>query len=302
MKKFLIQVFLYLLIIVLLDMATGFVMSYMVDHAQGGDTNRHNYICSQSKDDILIFGSSRALRHYNSILIGDSLGMSCHNCGESGNGIIYNYGQYQMIKQRYTPKILIYEFYPPYDYLKGDNQKYLRWLKPYYDRQGISEIFNSVDNREKYKMTSNLYKYNSLIFNIIPDFIHPMKSSGIKGFVPLASKGRSVQVNKNVMKLEYMGEEDKLKLYYLKKLIMESKGSKLIFVMSPTWYGVDERGLVSIKRICQEENIPFIDFSNDTLFVHNNTYFKDGNHLNEDGANMFSKQLVEKIKPIVFCN
>lgn len=176
-------------LIVMADVVTGWLMSYMVDHAKGGDTSRHNYICSKSNDDILVLGSSRALRHYNAQLIGDSLGMSCHNCGESGNGIIYNYGQYQMVRQRYMPKIILYDICPPFDLLKDDNQKYLRWLKPYYDRPGISEIFESVDKNEKYKMISSLYRYNSLIFNIIPDYLRPMKSSGKKGFVPLSGGG-----------------------------------------------------------------------------------------------------------------
>lgn len=274
-------------------------MPYMVEHAKGGDTNRHNYICSIAKDDILIFGSSRALRHYNAVLIEDSLGMSCQNCGESGNGIIYNYGQYQMIKQRYTPKVVIYEFYPPYDLIKGDNHKYLRWLKPYYNRKGVSEVFESVDSKEKFKMISNLYRYNSLIFNIIPDFCHPMKTSGNKGFVPL-SVGKSVKIDMNVKKLEYGSKEDSLKLYYLKKMIKDtSKETKLIFVISPTWYGVEKNSLVSIKMICQQMNIPLLDFSNSSKFVHNDRYFKDGNHLNEIGANEFSKDLVASIKSLI---
>lgn len=300
MKTFIVKTLLFLAIIIVLDKVTGIAMSYMVEHAKGGDTSRHNNICSTTKDDILIFGSSRALRHYDAVLIGDSLGMSCHNCGESGNGIIYNYGLYQMIRNRYTPKILIYEFYPPYDLIKGDNHKYLRWLKPYYNKKGIPEIFESVDSKEKYKMTSNMYRYNSLIFNIIPDFFHPIKTSGNKGFVPLSGGGKSVKIDINVEKLEYGGEEDSLKLYYLKKLIKDaSKETQIIFVVSPTWYGVKKNGLASIKMICKQMNIPLIDFSNNTKYVHNDRFFKDGNHLNEFGANEFSKDLVFSVKSLI---
>ena len=59
-------------------------------------------------------------------MISDSLGVSCYNAGESGCGIILAYGRLLMILERYTPKAIIYEVTPDFDYLDGkDNHKYL---------------------------------------------------------------------------------------------------------------------------------------------------------------------------------
>ena len=74
-------------------------MDYVVKNIEVGGRGRDNYICDKSVDDILIFGSSRAVHHYNSSMIEDSLGMSCYNCGDDGNGIILSYGRLSMISQ-----------------------------------------------------------------------------------------------------------------------------------------------------------------------------------------------------------
>lgn len=50
-----------------------------------------------------------------------------------------------------------------------------------------------------------------------------------------------------------------------------------------------------IKEICQKNNIPFLDFSNNPKYVHNDSLFKDGSHLNEKGANEFTKDLIAEI-------
>ena len=51
-----------------------------------------------------------------------------------------------------------------------------------------------------------------------------------------------------------------------------------------------------IMEICQERDIPFIDFSNNPKYVHQDIYFKDGNHMNERGANEFTKELIGYLK------
>ncbi len=170
MKRFVLRVGVFFLIILAFDVLFGKAFDYLAFHAKGGDNRRNNVICNEVNDDILIFGSSHALHHYNPIIITDSLGMSCYNCGQDGNGSILNYGIYQLIIQRYHPKVLIYDIMPSFDLLAGeDNHKYLGNLRPYYNRKGIPEIFESVDDTEKYKMRSQMYRYNAKFVQIVSD-------------------------------------------------------------------------------------------------------------------------------------
>ena len=88
---------------------------------------------------------------------------------------------------------------------------------------------------------------------------------------------------------------DDLKIGYLNKLIDESQGTKLYIVVSPIWYGMDTLQFEPVKQICQERGIPFIDFSNDPKYVHHDEYFKDGNHMNERGADEFTRDLLRRL-------
>lgn len=155
MKRFFVKIIIFGVLVLAIDMAVGLIFPMLVSNAKGGDNKRNNYICNDTKEDILVFGSSRAIHHYNPEMISDSTGMTCYNCGQDGNGIILNHARLKIITERYAPKYIIYDVTPGFDLLAGDdNHKYLGMLRAYYDRNGIPGIFESVDQTEKYKMQS----------------------------------------------------------------------------------------------------------------------------------------------------
>ena len=294
MKKFVLKVSIFFIVVLIFDILSGKAFSYLVDHAKGGDNMRNNYICNETNEDILVFGSSRAIHHYNPIIISDSLDMSCYNCGQDGNGIILNYGRYQLICQRYHPKVLIYDVIPDYDLLVGeDNHKYLGYLCPYYDRKGIDEVFESIDDTEKYKMKSQMYRYNYGFVQVISDYVHPQQSEGIKGFRPVHKEMDTMKISKRRKKEPIY---DYLKIEYINKMVDELKDTKIIFVVSPYWNGMDTTSFAPVKTMCQQRAIPFIDYSNNPKYVHHNKYFYDGLHLNARGANEFTKDLIMELR------
>lgn len=296
MQKFLLKSFLFFAIVAIIDILSGKLFAYLVEHSKGGDNWRNNYICDSVNDDILVFGSSRAFRHYNPVIFSDSLNMTCYNCGQDGNGAIFNEARYQLILQRYRPKVLIYDIFPEFDLLEGeDNHKYLKWLKAYYDRTGIPEVFESVDDTEKYKMLSQMYRYNTNCIQIISDYLHPLHSKGINGFRPLDEEFDTMKVRKDEIKPE-TPVYDSLKISYINKMIKKSIDTKIIFVVSPFWNGADTKPYQAIRDICREKNIPFIDFSNNPKYVHNNAYFRDGAHLNARGADEYTKDLIIELR------
>jgi hypothetical protein len=293
MKRFIIKIALFFALLVVADFLCGFTLVYFVKNAKGGFTQRDTYICDKLETDFLLMGSSRCVRHYNPQIITDSLGMPCYNSGQMGNGVILNYGRLRMIDERKKPKFVIYDITPDFDIFVGDdNHRYLTWLKQHYERNGISDIFESIDDTEKYKMTSQLYRYNSRIIELMTDYLHPISDARADGFSPL--KG---EMDKTKIKIG--GEKgktpivDNFKLDYINKLIDELDGVKLYFVVSPKWYGMDSAQFKPIIEICQERGIPFIDFSNNPKYVHQDIYFKDGNHMNAKGADEFTKDLLK---------
>lgn len=296
MKRFVLKVLVFFAIIAIVDVAGGWGLKWLAAHAKGGFTLRDNYICDSLRTDILLSGSSRCVRHYNPRIISDSLGVSCYNSGQMGNGIILNYGRLKMINERQKPKLVIYDLLPEFDMLVGDdNHRYLTWLKGHYDRDGIADIFCSVDETEKYKMQSQLYRYNSRIIELVSDFLLPLSNAKPDGFSPLKGEIDGLKIRSNVERPRYY-RFDRLKLEYVNKYIQEVGADHIVFVVSPSWYGMDTLQFKPVREVCEQLHIPFIDYSNHPKFVHNNTFFKDGNHMNAVGADEFTKDLVKCLR------
>jgi len=293
MGKFLLKVAIFLVIVAGVDQVIGFAFKRLEQGAKGGFTFRDNYICDKLETDILIMGSSRCVRHYNPQIFSDSLGLTCYNAGQMGNGIILNYGRLKMIDERKKPSVVIYDLHPEFDILLNeDDHKYLTWLKSHYERDGIADIFDRVDRTEKYKMFSQMYRYNSRMVELLTDYLHPITDARGDGFSPLLGA-----LDKSKIRLAGVEEKneqyvfDSLKIQYINQMIDELEGSKLYIVVSPIWYGMDTLQFQPVKRTCKERGIPFIDFSNSPKYVHNDDYFKDGLHMNDMGADEFSRDL-----------
>lgn len=294
MKKFLVKTAVFALIITVIDVLAGQLFDYLNAHAKGGNNGKTNYIVNWSNEDILIFGSSRAYEHYNPQIIHDSLDMTCYNCGMLGSGIIENYGFYQSVCSRYSPKLVIYDVYPRFDILKGeDNHKYLGDLRPYYEKDRVKEIFESVDPNEKYKMLSQMYRYNTDFMEMVVNAVRPIHGDK-NGFAPIDEEMDMMKIHKS------WGNEpmvvDSLKIHYLHKFLDNTNATQLVVVVSPTWYGLDTLMLQPIKDICKNNGILYWDYSNDPKYLHKNQYFADGSHLNLRGANSFTSELSKRLK------
>ena len=79
-------------------------------------------------------------------------------------------------------------------------------------------------------------------------------------------------------------------------MVDESIDTKIIFVVSPFWNGADTTVYQPVRDICKEKNILFLDFSNNPKYVHNNSFFYDGSHLNARGADEFTKDFIIELK------
>lgn len=298
MKQFILKILLLLVILFIIDNFIKEIFQSMQYNSKGGDTGRMEYIVNSMNEDILIFGSSRANHHYNPQIIEDSLQMSCYNCGRDGNGIIFSYGMYRLFRDRYTPKFIIYDVMDNYDLInKYDNEKYLDYLRYYYDKSGIDSIFTNVDKKEKYKMIPHMRWYNYKFIQIISDYIKPTQSD-IKGYRPLEGniEYKPININNNSNKpIHY----DNLKLEYLKLLIEDCKarGTKLIFMVSPQYKGGKKQSYEAIIQLARSENIPFFYHLDDNKISTNKKYFKDSMHMNKYGADEYTKKIINEIRP-----
>ncbi|MCD8305459.1 MAG: hypothetical protein LUC49_02195 [Prevotella sp.] len=297
MKKFIIRLVAFALIMLVCDLITGFVGDRLFANAKGGETKRKIYVAREVNTDVLVFGSSRALHHYDPDVLSNELGMSVYNCGMDGMGIICAYGFYKLATARYFPKVVLYDVFPASDIILSDNTKYLRDLYHFYDCEGIDSIFLSIENNERYKMVSKMYRFNSELPMLVMDNLHPVHDYN-NGYSP-------VDREMAVASLSFSEEEgvkrvDSLKLYYLERLINECEGkTRLIFTVSPLYENPDDKMLEPVKTLCREYDIPLLNHYTDTAFIHYRDFFYDRVHLNTRGATAYSKTVAHEIKHIL---
>lgn len=300
MKKFCIWLIAFFVAVVAIDFGFGVGCRYLIKHAKAGYTRTHEYIANRCKEDILIFGSSRAIHHYVPEIITDSLGMSCYNCGMDGNGILYLYSRFLMVTNRYTPKVIVYDVASSFDLTSDDHTKYLGWQKRYCDIPGVMDVITDINPSERWKLKSNLYRYSGIFFQLFADNFHSQHGHiDSTGYAP---------INKVVdHEPEIKGDTsapihwDSLKRLYFEKLVTDcrSKGITLIFAYSPM-YGMESSSQYEeFTTFCKEQGIPLIDYYAKEGFADNQSLNADGSHLNDSGAREYTKAVVGEIRRLI---
>ena len=300
MKRFIVRVLLFFLIVAAIDFVVGQLGDYLQSHAKGGSTRALNDLVMNDSHDILIMGSSRALHHYDAPFLSDTLGLDVYNAGYDGNGIVLAYGLLEMMLERYQPKLILFDVEPAFDInvYKNDNnnKRYISRIKPYYKNHKVGEIIKDVSVLEWYKVHSGLLRYNSKFFTMAFDnFIK--RSMPLSGYNPLIGiYNDNIEDSKS-----QIAKIDTFKLKYMEKLISMAKTNEipLVVVASPKYGTKSSVGLLPVIDLCKMHNVRFFDFYADKTFMQHKEWFKDPMHLNHDGARIFTKDIAEEIKKII---
>lgn len=155
-------------------------------------------------------------------------------------------------------------------------------------------------NTEEFKMASSIYPYNSSLLDILTGIFKNRKSeSGFKPLKGLITKAKADElIRQNAALREAKGKRiDHNKIKGLEEMLstLTAKRTKVIVVMSPALapFGT-EPSYLAIEDICRKYDVPFKDYSQDSGYLHLEYFFD--NHMNKDGANMFTSNLAADIK------
>lgn len=288
-----------ILLIVAMDLCLGGVSAWLYHRSKYGIFHRQQYILNESKDDIIILGSSRVSHHYIPSILTDSLGMSCYNAGSEGMCIYYHYAMLAaMIERGHCPKVVIY------DVMNFDTKEHpgptftldaaLDRLAPHYGEFAcIDSLFALKGWKEKLKLQSKAYRYNSkLVQSIKCNFIPLPEDNGYE-----AVKGRlkeSIQFDKEAYDDCAL---DSLKLEYMRKLVLLAKQHqiRMFFVLSPYYLDNPSRAYDAAKEIARMNDVEVIDCYNEPALMKHEL-FRDRMHLNDKGAHVWSAYFAHILK------
>jgi hypothetical protein len=287
------------LILFSLDFALGKMLSYLYFKQECGRQYRATYSMERTKEDILVFGSSKAYHHYIPAIIESKMNMSCYNTGCPGQFVLYNYATLKTILKRYSPKIIILDLMTAEFRVNSESYDRLSFLLPYYKNH--KEIHSIVELRgpyEKYKLISSIYPYNSSILMIMGGNSGYFKRRNVdfKGYKPLPEVWNQPIAFDSIFS-KY--EVDNTKIGCYKNFIKEckNKGIQLFVIISPTYIKrkYSDYSISIARNIATTYNIKFYDFTNDTSFTSHRSLFADAGHLNGEGAKLYTNTVVNKI-------
>ncbi|MBR6446477.1 MAG: hypothetical protein IKS94_08715 [Prevotella sp.] len=305
-QKVLLGLLAIIVISFVVDRCVGFLFEKAYKNSKYGIFHRQEYCLHDSKDEILILGSSRAAHHYVPQIFTDSIGMSCYNCGSDGQCIYYQYGILSSyIERGDIPKVVLLEVMNTDAVISNGATFSLdaavdRLAPNYGEYQEIDSLLLLKGWKERVKLFSKCYQYNSKAVQLIKcNFIPWPESKGYEavfGELPDTTTLKAAKTKRDEV-------IDKQKLIYVNKLIRACKNNniKLFFIESPNYSISTSSGIKTLKRIAVENSVPFFDYRNFPAFMHP-AYFKDEGHLNDKGAHFYSSVVAGDLKSILKSN
>ncbi len=262
---------------------------------------RTTYAMERTKEEILIFGSSRANHHYHSAVLSAHLKQSVYNVGRDGHFILYNLAVLQSNLKRYTPSTILLDI--SRDEFAVNNADYdrLASLLPYYDdHPEIRNVVHLKGHFEKFRLLSKIYPYNSQLLTIAVGNMERNRfrdlNRDVQGYVPLHKKvDGSISIANHFVKRDI--DSIKIRAYISFIKLCQERNISIVVVVSPYLAvgGKRDTSITIAKTLASYYNIPFLDFSNDHYFQENARLFADHVHLNDAGARVFSKMIAQVV-------
>ena len=298
-KSFFIKLLFFAVTVAAADIIIGMVLKKTYFHQQHGYDYLTTVSIETARDPVMIFGSSRAVNIFNPFVVEKTLNLSCFNAGRVGQSVFYHYAVLKSVLKRYTPEKIILSF--DAGNFEKDQEDYDRIssLLPYYkSNPEIEPVIDLKGPYEKIKTISSIYPYNSLLLPIVRGNLKKddRTDGSMKGYMPIRKTAKGpVRTITNTEK-EVL-DEKKINIY--KAFIYECIKAKIeLYIVCPP-YLVNPIGndlsTETGRKIASDYKVNFIDYSRDSFYVHQPQLFADFRHLNEKGAQIFTKEVASII-------
>lgn len=290
-SKFLVYLFAVIIGVAVIDVIVRIVFTPIFENPPINTkaSATYKFISQTEPTNLAILGASRANHHYRSEQIEDSLGISVYNYGWDGRCILYQYLCLLSAVKNGDLKMVLLDL--------SESQLSDKWvverisdLYPYYwTNRDVSEIIDRVEgNRIKYFMISALVQYNSQYLNFLASI------EDVKGYTPLKYTGKALDLNElqNIENDEMKYNE--IALFYLKRIsqVCKEKNIEIVVCLSPS-LSVRKESEERLIKICDKFDLVVWDY---TSFVTDPSLFSDYDHLNDKGAELFTGDVINRIK------
>ncbi len=298
MKKFLVRVSVFFVLVFFCDHLVGFVLYELLCNVKSGSFVAVKKVSEGVDADIVVMGSSRAQHHYDPRVIQDTLEMSCYNVGKDGSGILLMYGRYRMLKRKHIPRYVLYDV-NGFDFgkFKGD-YNFLYGLRPYWGEDPVVDsLICLYDKTERLKNFALCHRFNRGLFTLLGGNYVPVVVDGANGFIP---NSWDMKHDIAVSQIDPPTVVDSFRIRCLERFLMDCEGkTQVIFYVSPYYKRTSDKDFSPVVELARKYKVPFINHCSDTAFVWHQEYFCDATHLNHRGAAAYSKVVASELKEML---
>ncbi|MEM9023937.1 MAG: hypothetical protein AAGB22_09355 [Bacteroidota bacterium] len=296
------KLLLFAILLLALDRGLGWGLHKAFRAQTSGKFYRMTETIERSEDQLVVFGSSHATRHYDPLVFENLLGTSCYNAGVQGRGILFVRAVQQMRLARHRPERMILNIDPGMLYARTDNYERLSDLLPFYqDHPEAHATLHLRHPMERYKLWSRLYAYNSTLVHIVKyRLVHQPDQKGYRPHRKALDPDTYQRLHRNTTGV--VGATlDSNNVQALADFLAEAQqaGTEVIAVVSPTYFGETDptdSSFQKIKALLQEAAVELWDYRDDPDYVGKAEWFFDEHHLNDSGAEAFSRAIALRIK------
>ena len=246
------------------------------------------------KADIIVLGASKANHHYITDSLEQYFHMSVCNAGIDGDNIVTSMVQFNAMAKKHPPKIVIIDLSA--GQMADEWEPFFLTHKCFY---GIEPNYTSIINNnfnwsERIKLHSSLFRLNEVLLDVVQSYGTGETNS--KGFIPLY--GTNSELYHKIK--DYQRGEYDFGSYHeqcLDDIVKKCKnfGSRVYIVNSPTLITYTNGVCEEFNDYCVRRDVKFVNYENDTTFINHPDLFKDFNHLNIKGAELFIQNFINKI-------
>lgn len=301
LKRFLLKSIVFLVLLFGADQIVGLgfdsIREKALENNPMAETNKPSYLVEKVDADVIIIGASDANHHYDSKMIADSLGMTVFNGGIDGCGFMTPCCLINLILDRYTPKMIIWEIWE--SGICGDEFDSMTKLYPWMGSSSFEPYYENLKFQDKAFTISKSYRYNSRLIDCVKPFFVAKDSS--LGYRPLPSEGYRYP--------EKLNKPEAYTINPIKEEILintidriQQCGVALIITSAPMYRSDDfnqNEGLKRMREIAFNKGMPFFDYLNIEPFCKSPELFKDVTHLNRNGSVILTKELINDINTFV---
>ena len=299
------RMILFVMAAVVADRILGLALAAGFQRIEVGETGGMVNAALRSEADVVVVGSSRAWRHYDTDVLARAFGRSVYNAGCDGQGPPYVRGLLDLMMRRRAPRVVIVEADDRFLARFAGSYDHVTVLAPFLDDSPVvRDLIYRRGPLERLKYLSSSFRYNSRILPILANL--GVKPTTQAGFAPLERTMAPAATPVGDGSPRAPSDAVRVDAEYVELLratlrSARTAGARVLLAASPRWDvpGGQAAGgssdTTAVRRLAVEEGVPYVVISaSNTPALRDPSLFADAAHLNRLGARVFTEALIEQ--------